>query len=119
MLSTYNGPNIKLDGEISTIGRGFGYNNSHQDLFNNGKPRSSVQLNFSIPLSRSKTKTKKAAQRYKKNRYYAQAQGNLSKIDAYHDQTVKLVKILKGVLYNQGQSKMALKVSHQENKKKY
>lgn len=119
VVSTYNGPDITLNGQISTIGRGFGYEASREDFFESGQPRSSVGVNVSIPLGGSKTKTKKATQQLQKNRYLAEADANLAKIDAYHDQTVKLVRILKGVLSNQSQTNQALTKSLKTNQKKY
>lgn len=119
VLSSYNAPDIKLNGQISTIGRGFGYNQSQDDLFNNGQPRSQVELNVSIPIGSSKTKSKKSAQLYQKKLYQSKAQANLAKIDAYHNQTTQLVHILKGVIMNQVQTKRALKQSHAENRLKY
>ena len=80
VISRYNGPDVKLNGQVSTIGRGFGYQNSHADLFENGQPRSSVQLNVSIPLGSKKSKTKKTSELFLKKKYKSQAKSrNLSK----------------------------------------
>lgn len=115
----YNGPQVKLVGEVSTVGRGFGYDESYDDLFGNGKPRSSVGVQFSMPLGGSKTKTKKATKLLQKNRYLSQAKGNLSKINAYHHETASLAQVLKGVIANQNATNVALAQSLKTSKTKY
>lgn len=118
-LSGYSAPVVKLVGEVSQIGRDFGLENAREDLVDDGQPRLSLGLQVSVPLGGRKKDSQKTAKAMAKMRYRSQAQTNLLKVHAFHEETVGMVKILRQVIESQGSTNSLLEESLRISKKKY
>ncbi len=119
IISRTDGPQIKLVGEYATVGRGFGFDESREDFSDNSKPRTSLALQFSIPLGKSKKKTRKVSELLNKKRYSSEARANLAKINAFHSETVYLIKTLRDVVKSQRDTNKYITQSLNLSRKKY
>jgi len=119
IVEAYDDPSLKLVGELSSVGRGLGLENSRQDFFDDGRPRTSLGLQLSMPLGKRVKSSQKIAKALTKARYRNQAQSNLLKIDAFHAETVRMIYILRQVVANQGSANQLLEKSLKFSKKKY
>ncbi|MGH1469112.1 MAG: TolC family protein [Bdellovibrionales bacterium] len=119
VTSAHSGPNIKLVGEYATVGRGFGFGSAREDFYNESQPRTSLGLQISMPLDGRKKKTKEVIEALNKNRYQAEAKQNISKINAFHSETVRLVMTLREVIKNQKETNKYLAKSLRVSAKKY
>jgi outer membrane protein TolC len=119
VLDTYDDPSLKIIGEISSVGRGFGLENSRDDFFDDGQPRTSLGLQLSMPLGKRMKNSQEAAKALAKARYRSQAQSNLLKMEAFHSETVKMIQVLRQVVANQGTTNDLLEKSLKFSKKKY
>lgn len=118
-LSGYSDPTVKLVGEVSQVGRDFGMENARENLFDDGQPRLSLGVQVSVPLGKRKKESQKTAEAMAKMRYRSQAQINLLKVQAFHEETVNMVKILRKVIASQGDTNILLEKSLKFSKKKY
>ena len=119
IINTYDDPSISLTGEYSSVGRDFGFENSLSDFTDNGKARTSIGLQFSIPLGSSKKRTKDIQQEILKRRNLALTSGNLAKIKAFHSETSSMITILQQVVRNQKETNKFLTISLAVNRKKF
>lgn len=119
VISRTAGPQIKLFGEYSSVGRGIGFEGSQEILQDNPKPRTSLGLQFSMPLGKSKKKVKEVSELLTKKRYTAEARANLSKIKAFHSETVYLIKTLREVVKNQKDTNKYIDQSLKVSRRKY
>lgn len=119
MTSRYSGPDLRLVGEFSNVGRGTGFSEGRENFYDDSKPRTSISLKFSMPLDRKKGRTKETINLLNKARYQAQIQENLSRVDAYHSETVKLITTLREVLKSQRNTNKYLSQSLKVSNKKY
>jgi outer membrane protein TolC len=119
IASAYDDPSLKLIGEYSSVGRGFGVDASTDDLKDNPRARTSIGVAFSIPLGSQKKSTGQVSEKLIENRYKAQALGQLSKITAFHSETADIIGILKDVVHNQKETNKYLGKSLKESRKKY
>jgi len=119
VLDAYDDPSLKVIGEISSVGRGFGLENSRQDFVDDGQPRTSLGLQLSMPLGKRVKNSKEVAKSLARAKYRSQAQTNLLKIEAFHTETVKMITILRKVIANQGSTNELLEKSLRFSKKKY
>lgn len=119
VLDTYDDPSLKVMGEISSVGRDFGMENSRENFIDDGKPRLSLGLQLSMPLGKRVRDSKEVAKSLAKSRYRSQAQANLLKMDAFHSETVRMIQILRQVIASQGETNKLLEKSLRFSKKKY
>lgn len=119
LSKVYSGPSLKLFGEYSTIGRGIGFSNSREDFYDASEPRKSIGLQFSMPLDGKKKATKKSLELLNKNRYQSEMRQNLSKVKAYHSETVRLIDTLRKVLKSQRETNSYLAKSMRVSNRKY
>lgn len=118
-ISTYDGPDIKLTGEHSSVGRDFGFENSRQDFYDNSRARTSVQLQISIPLGGRKKKTEEVLRKMVSAQYVSMAKQNLLKIEAYHTETSELVFALQKVIKSQKSTNKFLSQSLRSSRRKF
>lgn len=119
MTSFSGGPSVKLVGEYASIGRGIGFGQSRDDFNHNAEARTNIGLMVSMPLGKEKIRSKKVLEELNKSRYQAEARQNLSKINAYHSETVRLVRTLREVLKSQRETNKYLEQSLRSSRRKY
>ncbi len=119
VIRTYDDPQVQLVGEYSDVGRDYGFSDARQNLSDDGRARQSVALKVSIPFGGKKSDTREVSEVLAKKRYHAQAQGNLSKITAFHSETADIISILKDVVKNQKEANESLAKSLKVSRKKY
>ena len=119
IISTYNDMEVKLSGEYSNVGRDFSFEGARQDLSDDPRARSSLSLKVSMPLDGKKTKTKEVTEQAYKNKVISLAQGRLSKINAFHNETIQIIGYLREVLKSQKETSQYLGQSLRESRKKF
>jgi outer membrane protein TolC len=119
IIGTYNDIDVKLSGEYSNVGRDFSFEGARQDFADDPRARSNISLKVSMPLDGKKTKTKEVTEQAYKNKIISVAQGHLSKIDAFHTETIQIIGSLRDILKSQKETSQYLGQSLQESRKKF
>jgi len=119
VIDTYDDPSLKVVGELSSVGRGIGLENSREDFIDDGRPRTSLGLQLSMPLGKPVKNSKLVAKSLARARYKSQAEANLLKMEAFHSETVRMIQILRKVVASQGDTNQLLEKSLRFSKKKY
>ncbi len=119
IVNAYDDPSINLVGEYSSTGRDFGLDNAQENFSDDPKARTSLGLKISIPIDRSKKRTRLAAEKLSKYKYEAQLRSQLSRINAFHSETVNMISTLKEVVRNQKETTKYLTKSLKISKRKY
>ena len=93
--------------------------NTMGDIHNYDENRYQFGLNLSVPLGSRKNKTSSLKKELEKSEYLADKQNNISKIEAYHSQTVENIKLLRKAAQSQISSIDNMKKSLDFTKRKY
>ena len=107
------------DGSKKKTGKEFTYSNAYSDLGRDGRDAYQIGLQFSIPLGKKKQDTQDLKKLVSKKRFKAEREANFAKLDAYHSQMIRSVRLLKQVVANQKVNSLNLAKSLKVSKKKY
>ncbi len=115
----YDDASIKLIGEYSSVGRDFGIGAARDNFSDDPRGRTSIGLALTIPIGGRKQATQEIQEKLYKNKYLSQAEGNLSKIKAFHSETAEIIKILRDVVKNQKETNKYLAESLKVSRRKF
>lgn len=116
----YTKPDISLSSGVNMIGKGTEVTNSSYDnLTEENNLAYSVSLNVSLALDDKKDQTKEVLQKIAKKKYLLERQKSLSKVVAYHSETLNKIRMLQQILLNQNQNISYLQDSLKVTQKKF
>jgi outer membrane protein TolC len=115
----YGSWDLAFQTEVKRTGKEFTYSNAYSDLGNDGRDAYQIGLQFSIPLGKKKKDTQDLKKLVSKKRFKAEREANFAKLDAYHSQMIRSVRLLKQVVANQKINSLNLAKSLKVSKKKY
>lgn len=119
LADRYASADIKLVGEYARVGRGFGYSKSQDDFVDHSKPRTTVGLQFSMPLGSKKSNTEEISKKIIHIRTTSKIQESWAKIQAYHSETLRTIAVLNKVMMEQKNTNKYLDRSLEYSRKKY
>jgi len=120
VTNSYSDWDIKLASEYKRLGKAVdGYSNSYDNLSDDGRNSFAVGLTLTIPLGSEKKDTEEVQRLLDKNKFVAEQEEIVGKLNAYHTQVVRSVTLLQQVVKNQQENAKFLSKSLKVTKRKY
>ncbi len=119
ITDSYNSSSVQLISEVRRLGKTQGYSESWDKLSDDGRTSISAGVELRIPLGGSNTKSKELQDLLDKKRFISQKEEIVGKVNAYHSQVVRNIKLLQKVIEQQNVNSEKLAITLKHTKKKY
>ena len=119
LTKNYDSPDIKLVGEVARVGRDFSYTEAGRNITDDFGDRLRLGVEVTLPLGKSKSKTKDALNKANQFKFMSLAQKNLARVRAYHTETQKMILVLNNVITNNSKTIRAFEKSLKVSRRKF
>ncbi|ATH06979.1 hypothetical protein BIY24_03215 [Halobacteriovorax marinus] len=119
ITNSYNAANVNLISEVRRLGKTEGYSNAWDKFSDDGRTSFSAGIEVKIPLGGSTSKSEELQRLLDKKRFISQKEEIVAKVNAYHSQVVKNIKLLQQVIQQQNINSEKLSITLKHTKKKY
>lgn len=119
VIDAHDRANVKLLAAVSTVGKATSYSDSIDDFKDHSRGVYELGISVSIPLGSSASSTEKYQRKLNDLMNDSSNRELQGKLNSFHNQIVKSVRILQEVVRNQKENVLFIKKSLDETQKKY